>query len=323
MIYNRQHKDRIFCMIFGYEKYKRNLLDLYNALNNTHYTNLDDLEITTMENAVYMSMKNDVSCIIANNMALFEQQSTWNPNMPLRGFMYFSDLFNKYISKDPLRLYGDKLIKLPTPQYYVFYNGRKEIPDKQLLKLSDAFIIPPREGMFEWTATVLNINAGHNENLLSACKPLKEYAIFISTINEYRQNFDDTNLAIEKAIEYCISHNVLRDFLLERKAEAMHTILTEYDEEKAMEFFKQEAYKDGEADGLAKGESIGLAKGESIGFTKLLISQICKKISKGKSVEQIVDELEEDASTIQGIYNVAIAFGPDYDVEKILSKLNK
>ena len=95
----------------------------------------------------------------------------------------------------------------------------------------------------------------------------------------------------------------------------MHTILTEYDEEKAMEFFKQEAYKDGEADGLAKGESIG--------FTKLLISQICKKISKGKSVEQIVDELEEDASTIQEIYNVAIAFGPDYDVEKILSKLNK
>ena len=56
MIYNRQHKDRIFCMIFGYEKYKRNLLDLYNALNNTHYTNLDDLEITTMGNAVYMSM---------------------------------------------------------------------------------------------------------------------------------------------------------------------------------------------------------------------------------------------------------------------------
>ena len=84
MNFNRQHKDRIFCMIFGYEKYKGNLLDLYNALNETNYTNLDDLEITTMENAVYMSMKNDVSCIIANNMALFEQQSTWNPNMPLR-----------------------------------------------------------------------------------------------------------------------------------------------------------------------------------------------------------------------------------------------
>ena len=65
MNFNRQHKDRIFCMIFGYEKYKGNLLDLYNALNETNYTNLEDLEITTMENAVYMSMKNDVSCIIA------------------------------------------------------------------------------------------------------------------------------------------------------------------------------------------------------------------------------------------------------------------
>ena len=264
MIYNRQHKDRVFCMIFGYEKYKSNLLNLYNALNNTHYTNLDDLEITTMENAVYMSMKNDVSCIIANNMALFEQQSTWNPNMPLHSFMYFSELFNKYISKDPLRLYGDKLINLPTPQYYVFYNGRKEIPDKQVLKLLDTFIIPPREGMFEWTATVLNINAGHNENLLYACKPLKEYAIFISIIKEFKQKFNDKNMAIEKAIDDCINQNILRDFLLERKAEAMHTILTEYDEEAVMEGFRQRAYENGEK--------------------ALLVSQICKKIVKGKQI---------------------------------------
>ena len=116
MHYNEKHKDRIFCMIFGYEKYKSNLLDLYNALNDTNYTNLDDLEITTMENALYMSMKNDVSCIIANNMELFEHQSTWNPNMPLRGFMYFSDLFNKYVSRYRLGLYDDKLLKIPTPQ---------------------------------------------------------------------------------------------------------------------------------------------------------------------------------------------------------------
>ena len=317
MHYNEKHKDRIFCMIFGYEKYKSNLLDLYNALNDTNYTNLDDLEITTMENALYMSMKNDVSCIIANNMALFEHQSTWNPNMPLRGFMYFSDLFNKYVSRYRLGLYDDKLLKIPTPQYYVLYNGKKKIPDRQILKLSDAFIVPPKEGTFEWTATVLNINYGHNEKLLSACKPLREYAIFISTIKKYRQKFNDKNMAIEKAIDDCINQNILRDFLLERKAEAMHTLLTEYDEEAVMEGFRQRAYEEGEADGLEKGQAIGLEKGEN----QHLISQICKKMSKGKVVEQIANELEEDVSTIRKIYDIAIGLEPDYDIEKIMEKL--
>ncbi len=301
MNYNQKHKDRIFCMIFGYERYKSNLLDLYNALNDTNYTNLRELEITTMENALFMSMKNDVSCIIANNMALFEHQSTWNPNMPLRGFMYFSDLFNKYVSRCRLGIYDDKLLKIPTPQYYVLYNGKKKVPDRQVLKLSDAFMVPVKDGTFEWTATVLNINYGHNEKLLSACKPLREYAIFISMIKEYRQKYTDQNIAIERAIDDCISQNILRDFLLERKAEAMHTLLTEYDEEAVMEGLRQRAYEDAEK--------------------TLLVSLICKKISKGKSVEQIADDLEENVSRIQEIYDIVMESGPDYEIDKIVEKL--
>lgn len=292
-------------MVFGYEKYKGNLLSLYNALNDTCYTNLDDLEITTMDNALYMSMKNDVSCIISNNLALFEQQSTWNPNMPLRGFMYFADLYNKYISTGSLGIYRDKLVKLPTPQYYVFYNGDRDMPDKQLLKLSDAFIEPPREGCFEWTATILNINYGHNKKLLSNCKTLSDYGILIKTINDYKQKYNDINAAIENAIDYCIEHDVLKDFLLERKTEAMHTLLTEYDEKKTMEYLRQDAYDD------------GVTEGEM----KLMVSLICKKLSKGKSVNQIADELEEDVSKIKEIYDVAKDFAPEYDVKKILEKL--
>lgn len=292
-------------MVFGYEKYKGNLLSLYNALNDTCYTNLDDLEITTMDNALYMSMKNDVSCIISNNLALFEQQSTWNPNMPLRGFMYFADLYNKYISTGSLGIYRDKLVKLPTPQYYVFYNGDRDMPDKQLLKLSDAFIEPPREGCFEWTATILNINYGHNKKLLSNCKTLSDYGILIKTINDYKQKYNEINAAIENAIDYCIEHDVLKDFLLERKTEAMHTLLTEYDEKKTMEYLRQDAYDD------------GVTEGEM----KLMVSLICKKLSKGKSVNQIADDLEEDVSKIKEIYDVAKDFAPEYDVKKILEKL--
>lgn len=313
MKYNRNHKDRVFCMVFGYEKYKGNLLSLYNALNDTCYTNLDDLEITTMDNALYMSMKNDVSCIISNNLALFEQQSTWNPNMPLRGFMYFADLYNKYISTGSLGIYRDKLVKLPTPQYYVFYNGERDMPDKQLLKLSDAFIEPSREGCFEWTATILNINYGHNKKLLSNCKTLSDYGILIKKINDYKQKYNDINAAIENAIDYCIEHDVLKDFLLERKTEAMHTLLTEYDEKKTMEYLRQDAYDDG----FVKGESTGFTKGEN----QLMVSLICKKLSKGKSVNQIADDLEEDVSKIKEIYDVAKDFAPEYDAKKILEKL--
>ena len=292
-------------MVFGYEKYKGNLLSLYNALNDTCYTNLDDLEITTMDNALYMSMKNDVSCIISNNLALFEQQSTWNPNMPLRGFMYFADLYNKYISTGSLGIYRDKLVKLPTPQYYVFYNGDRDMPDKQLLKLSDAFIEPSREGCFEWTATILNINYGHNKKLLSNCKTLSDYGILIKTINDYKKKYNDINADIENAVDYCIEHDVLKDFLLERKTEAMHTLLTEYDEKKTMEYLRQDAYDD------------GVTEGEM----KLMVSLICKKLSKGKSVNQIADDLEEDVSKIKEIYDVAKDFAPEYDVKKILEKL--
>lgn len=126
-------------MLFGYPKYKKNLLELFNALNGTNYEDENELEINTIEDTIYMGMKNDVSCIIQSNMAMYEQQSTWNPNMPLRGILYSARLFSKYIKTNELNIYSDKLIKIPTPQYYVFYNGMRKIGDKVILKLSDAF----------------------------------------------------------------------------------------------------------------------------------------------------------------------------------------
>lgn len=193
------------------------------------------------------------------------------------------------------------------------------MPDKQLLKLSYAFMKPPRQGEFEWTATVLNINYEHNEKLLSNCKTLSEYAILIKTINEYKQKYDDIRDAMENAIDYCISHDILKDFLLEMKNEAMNTLLTEYDEQKTMEYLRQDAYDDGRNDGFAEGESSGLVKGEK----RHLVSLVCKKMTKSKSVEQIADEPEEDIPLIQKIYDIATEFSPDYDVDKIMEKLEQ
>ena len=238
---NKKYKDRLFRMIFGYEKYKGNLLSLYNVLNDTDYTNPDDLEITTIEDAIWMGMKNDVSCIINCDMALYEHQSTFNPNMPLRGFMYLGKLYNKYVEMNKKNIYGKKLIKLPTPQYYVFYNGKKNYPDRMELKLSDAFQTELKGGGFEWTAVMLNINFGRNQKLLDSCQIIREYAILIETIRRKQKSCMDLEEAINRAVSECIENNVLAEFLLEQKSEVIDMLLTEYNEEETMEMLREEA----------------------------------------------------------------------------------
>lgn len=120
---NREHKDMLFHLIF---ENKEDLMTLYNAVNKTEYTNVEDLQITTFNDAVYMSMKNDVSFLFENKMNLYEHQSTFNPNMPIRGFEYFAELYSTYMEQNHLDVYGSTQVKLPTPQYIVFYNGTKD-----------------------------------------------------------------------------------------------------------------------------------------------------------------------------------------------------
>lgn len=246
---NAKHKDRLFRKLFGDEKNKENLLSLYNALNDTHYDNVDDLTITTIDDVIYLGMKNDVSCAIDNRMALYEHQSSFNPNMPLRGFMYFGKLYNKEIKQKGYNIYGSKLIKLPTPQYYVFYNGTDNYPDRTVLRLSDAFHIQQEEKDFEWTAVMLNINYGKNKILMDRCQTLKEYAILVSKIRKYQKIYTNLEIAITAAIDECIKENILKDFLLEHKSEVIDMCLTEYNEEEVMEMFRKESYEDGRREG--------------------------------------------------------------------------
>lgn len=100
---NRKYKDRLFQRVF---EDKKDLLDLYNAINDTNYSNPDDLEITTLEDVIFMSMKNDKSFIISSTMNLYEHQSTINPNMPIRGLLYFAELYDEYIKLHDLDVYG-------------------------------------------------------------------------------------------------------------------------------------------------------------------------------------------------------------------------
>ena len=101
---NRNYKDTIFRMLF---KDKENLLSLYNAVNGTTYTDTENLEITTLKDAVYMNYKNDVSFVFDFELNLYEHQSTINPNMPLRNLIYVTRVLQGFIRDQDI--YSSKL----------------------------------------------------------------------------------------------------------------------------------------------------------------------------------------------------------------------
>lgn len=296
------YKDRLFRMLFGFERYKENLLELYNALNHCHYTNADELEITTIENVIYIGMKNDTSFLLHGHMALYEHQFTYNPNMPLRGLLYIGKLYQKYIEQRNYNIYGSKLIKIPAPQYVVFYNGDKELPDRTILKLSEAFEKPVAEGQFEWTATLLNINYGKNQELMAHCQVLKEYAQFIDKCKTYVKIHTSTSEAITTAVNACIKENILKNFLITHRGEVLEVLLTEFDKEKYEKAIKKEAWEDGHETGLLKGHEAGLREGHKAGLLegqaterqKNITSTIQMFINHGLTPEDAILEISKN-----------------------------
>lgn len=250
---NREHKDRLFRLIFGREENKKNLLELYNALNDTHYSQLDDLELTTIDDVIYMGMKNDVSLLIHSKMALFEHQSTFNPNMPIRGMVYAARLYDKYIEENEINIYSRELVKLPTPQYIVFYNGNEKHEDEEILRLSDSFETEKKVMGYEWTARMLNINYGRNQKLMEKCKPLRDYVIFIDKIKKYTAKKKSIKDAVNQAVEECMKENVLADFLKKHRAEVMDVCITEYNEERVMDAIREQSYAEGREEGREEG----------------------------------------------------------------------
>ena len=203
---NREHKDRLFKFIF---QEKENLLQLYNALNNTAYTNPEDLEIVTLEDVIYMRMKNDISFILDCQMNLFEHQSTDNANMPLRGLLYFARQYEKFVNTNEYNLYGSKVLPIPTPQYVVFYNGNSWSGERKVLKLSDSFATKDIKGCIELEVLQLNINHGHNKEIMEKCKVLSEYAVFIGKVREYQKN-TAIEKAVDRAVNECIEEGILQ-----------------------------------------------------------------------------------------------------------------
>ena len=297
---NRLYKTRIFAMLY---QDKKELLDLYNAISGKHYEDPELLEINTLENAIYMTMRNDLSFLIDFRLSLYEHQSTYSPNLPLRDLFYISDLYSGMVKDE--NLYGIKLVQIPAPQFVIFYNGMKEMPDRTVLRLSDAYSVKEENPALELTAVMLNINRGHNEKLKGLCKSLKDYSEYTARVREYADTMPISE-AVEQAICECIQEGILAEFLKQNRAEAKQVSIYEYDEEKHMrqerETFWEDGWAAGREEGIREGEErgreAGRKEGRQAGKLDLLREQIQKKLSKGKSTGVIAEELEIEEALV-------------------------
>ncbi len=236
---NRNYKDTVFRMLFSDRK---NLLSLYNAVNQKHYTDPEDLEIVTLENAIYMGMKNDLAFIIDTNLYLYEHQSTYNPNMPLRDLFYISNEYQKLLDKKSL--YSSSLQKIPAPNFIELYNGTDTLSDFSEHRLSSAFENLSGEPKLELIVTVLNINEGHNALLMEHCQTLKEYSQYVAKVRKYAAGMP-LDQAVEYAVDECIKENILADFLRKNRAEVISMSIFEYDKEEEEKKLRKAEYEAG------------------------------------------------------------------------------
>ena len=240
----RNYLDRLFNFIFGREEHKEWTLSLYNAVNGSHYTDPDLIEFNTVEDMLYMGMQNDTSFLISDIMSVYEHQSSYNPNMPLRMLGYTDELYAGYVTKHRLNKYGSAQLQLPVPRLVVFYNGEEDTEDEVILKLSDSFPEGLRsESDIEIRVRMLNINYGRNKELLEACRPLSEYAWFIRETREHRGTYG-IETAVDMTLDAMPEDFGIKEFLLIHKAEVCRMLARDYSEEEIRELFMEDGRRE-------------------------------------------------------------------------------
>lgn len=292
---NRKVKDRLFRYIFSRDK--EALLQLYNALNDTHYTDAQELEMITAESVVYMAMKNDMAFILYGVIQLYEHQGSYNPNMPVRFLIYLGQEYEKIITRRKENIYGTKLIKLPAPQCIVFYNGEKEVPEVQQMRLSDAFENKEQHSSVEVTVHMLNINFGYNKELMEKCRKLYEYSYYVDQIRQRINKGMPLKEAIEKAASYCVNNDILADILEEHRMEVVGMLLTEFNERKHWKMVSRAAWEEGLEEGREKGLQEGREEGRKEGYQEAV--KIFRMYMKGKSMEEIAEKTRIPYSKIE------------------------
>ena len=288
---NRQYKDRVFRMIFNS---REKLLELYNAMNGTDYEDAEELEIVTLENAVYLAMRNDMAYVFHDELFLYEQQSSKNGNMPLRCLFYVSDSYSRMVRGQ--NLYGSRQIKIPAPTFVVFYNGKDKIEEGEVL-LSDAYSKKMEVPNLELRVKVWNINLGNSEEIYKKSRTMHDYMIFVDKTRRYSEQYP-LEEAIEQTVEECIREGVLRDFLQANRAEVKKMCLYEYDEEQQRKWDREEGRDEGREEGREEEKRI---MAERLLEQKLLPEEKIMEVV-GFTVEEwneVKEELEKKKNNVE------------------------
>lgn len=294
----RTHKDRLFQFLFGREERKEWTLQLYNAVNGSDYTDVGELEITTVQDILYVGMRNDVSFLMCGEMNLYEHQSTFNPNMPVRQMQNLGNTLERYMKERGLNKYGSRQLSLPVPRLVTFYNGTRKMEDERVLRLEDSF--PDRAGSsIQVRVRMININYGRSPALMAACEPLREYAWLVeeirknqalqkkrkkvSMLQERPEDHEDKMTdpgsegsgfnrgdllgdAIDRALAAMPEEFVIRPLLLGHQAEVKGMLIDEYSETEIWEMFRRDGHQDGFEEGLEEGRQKGLQEGRQKGL---------------------------------------------------------
>lgn len=328
---NREYKSTLFALIFG--KNKKDLLDLFNAINGTSFNNPEELEYTTLESdrGFFMQLKNDLSFVIDRTMGIYEHQSSpTSANITLRLLHYYSDLLRRLI--DGRLLYREKEVRISVPQFIVFYNGKVDQEDEITLCLSNLFEQKTENPDIELRVRMLNVNEGKNLQLMEACSSLAQYAKFVNRMRKALDGIQDRELrwkAAADTIDACIKDNILSEVLHTYRREVIEMYYWEYDEEAhrwaiekdAEEKGMEKGMKKGMEKGIKKGIKKGIAIGSEQGEILQLIRLMTKKIRKNKSLTIIADELESDPAVLQPLWDAINAEAPAYNEQSILRRL--
>ena len=228
LFFKRTYKDSVFTDLFGSDRDgKKNFLELYNALSGSNFK-LEEVTLRRkiIDQTLYKTFNNDVSWEINGKLiVLVEHQSTVNENMPFRCLEYVTRIYEGIVLVKVR--YQEKVFKIPNPDFYVVYVGKKQMPLEQELRLSDAFY--EKDGSkLELVVKVKNCSDYMNLPVLSNCDILKEYCRFIEIVEQnYNKHFPKRSL--RHAIELAKEEGILTDYLDRKAREVTNMLCAKYD----------------------------------------------------------------------------------------------
>ena len=284
---NREYKNSLFTTLFSDPEQLR---ELYNAIAGTDYGADTPVEVNTLADIFTGGKKNDLSFTIDGKfVVLIEHQSSLNANMPLRVLLYIARVYERIT--DGRAAYHDKLLKIPTPEFIVLYNGIKPFPPEKTFRLSDAFIASDESvekfGSLELTVRAVNVNQDGNRELLGKSETLNHYSAFVGRIRLNQKNGKGLHEAIREAVKWGIENGVLAEFLGQHRSEVENMLMTEFNIDIAKEVWQEEAYDEG----LAEGHAEGLAEGMRT-FISVLRAQGMSDEKIAKATGYPLDEIQ-------------------------------